>query len=222
MKKTTLATPERSVRFGRACFEFIAIAGFIFCSCNNPSDKVAEQFKETERSLEEANQTVNRALETTQARIDSQMIQIGLMFGPGEDSTKIANSRKAFAKAVYTINNLNSKLKEVDPDGEKLDVAEKLIINSTLGDSLFTSLVVIYKLGVEVESDPSTKLRYHSATKPDNKQDWLNQYFNSVPTIAAITMLNKFKLDVASIQTATAESFISKLRNSILTDTATD
>ena len=87
-----------------------------------------------------------------------------------------------------------------DSEGEKLDVAEKLIIKTTRGDSLYKYVMALYDVGIKYGD--STLQRSYTVFKESTKDKWLRKYFRMVPTVAAKTILSKFQNDLAHIKFA--------------------
>jgi len=168
-----------------SCFKILIPLALSFTiSCRSQSDKIVEDFKK-----------VNESLEQTNGVVDSMNQAMKFV----EFDPFVADSlEQVFNESSEYISYLKNELNKADSLGEKLDVAEHLLINTPRGDSLYNHVMNLYDLGIKY-SDSSSKQDYNSLKKY-NKEMWLNRYFKRVPTVAAVTVLSKFQNDFIKIR----------------------
>lgn len=118
----------------------------------------------------------------------------------GIDKRTTDSLEPIFNKASFYLEILKNQLDSADSEGEKLDVAEKLIIKTTQGDSLYKYVMTMYDVGIKYGD--SSFQRSYTVFKEPTKDKWLRKYFRMIPTVAAKTILSKFQNDLAIIKFA--------------------
>jgi len=95
------------------------------------------------------------------------------------------------------IRTVRERMGEEDKNGEKLNVAEKILIGTPQGDSLFYYVMAVYDAGIMYGD--STLRRELTPLRKTDKGKWLDQYFRRIPNYAAKTILSKFQNDLRRI-----------------------
>lgn len=175
------------------------IIGFA-AGCKSPSDKIADKFKEIDKELERSDERADSLLQNT---------KLGGFDNP-DSIEHILNN------ASFYIRTFKKELDSADKEGERVDIAEKLIIQSPKGDSLYKYITGMYELAVHY-GDSNAKRKYAVLIK-HTSNEWLNAYFRKVPTVAAKTILSKFQKDLVQIRTLIMYASILELKNKILSE----
>src|SRR5687767_10456701 len=115
---------------------FISSVSFlIMAGCWSPSGDVVDNFKKIDESFEQSNDSINKL---------AQNIRF-----PGADE-KISDSLSGVLNDAYSyFKNLKEDLESMDKKGERLDVAESLLMQTPKGDSLFNFVMSVYDIGIE-------------------------------------------------------------------------
>lgn len=83
--------------------------------------------------------------------------------------------------------------------GNKKEMVDSLVINSTQGDTLYLTLRRMYEAGAVYAESYAEKDHFRAMREPDSSKLWLQKYFKeSTPTVALKT-LEKFQNDVTVI-----------------------
>ena len=103
-----------------------------------------------------------------------------------------------------------------DRNVERLDVAEKILINTPAGDSLYSYVSGFYGAGSKYGDSllKKTLLPFQEIAKDKS----LDRYFRKVPTHAARTILSKFQLDLLLIKLNLVSTGIGAFRDSMLSE----
>ena len=179
---------------------FVLLIIVFVISCNSPSEKVMDNFKEANESLERTNKTVDS--------FSRKMKFVGLEKVVADSLEKLFNNASSY------ITHVKNELDSTDSNGENLDVAEDILIKTQKGDSLFNYLQQVYDAGIEYGD--STSRQYLTDVRKYGKDKWLERYFRKVPTIAASTILSKFQNDLGLIRISVTSAGIAELKNKIL------
>ena len=180
----------------------LSVSFLIMAGCWSPSGDVVDNFKKIDESLEKSNDSISKL---------AQNIKF-----PGADE-KISDSLSVVLNDAYSyFKNLKEDLESMDKQGERLDVAESLLIQTPKGDSLFRYVMSMYDIGIQY-GDSSVKDEFVLAREND-KNKWLKKYFKMVPTIAARTILSKFQNDCNLIRMSVSGAWIRQLKNEILSE----
>lgn len=158
---------------------------FSLLSCKSPSDKAAENFRK-----------VNDELKNSNKRLDSARQRFKKL--RNFDQETIDSIELILRKAIVYIGSIQMDLDIKDRKGERIDVAEQLLINTSKGDSLYMELMAVYDLGIKYADDESERQKFILLREFD-KDKWLEKHFRRVPTIAARTIVSKFQNDCALI-----------------------
>ena len=105
----------------------------------------------------------------------------------------------------------------MDKEGGRLDVAEKLLVETPQGDSLFNHLMSVYDIGIKFSSDSSERQKF-ILLKENDKNKWLEKYFKRIPTFAAGTMMSKFRNDCNAVRMLVVNAELRELKNKIISE----
>jgi hypothetical protein len=172
-------------------FIFLAVC----ISCKSPSDKILEEFKKVNESLDKSNDVLKK----NSYEFKYRLIQLEGAKHP-ELVKHAGNLFSAADTAIHYLEKLQETLNLADSSGTELDVADNLIVRSPKGDTLGILLQQVSKtalacpIGANSKSELSRILSDNEV--PFTKPDWKKDYFELTPTVAAITILAKFRNDV--------------------------
>jgi hypothetical protein len=185
---------------------------FLICiSCKSPSDKILEDFKKVNESLEKNNDLLKK----NSYEFKYRLIQLEGAKHP--ELVKYAgNLFNATDTAIHYLEKLQEMLNLADSSGTDLDVAGNLLVRSPNGDTLGILLQQVSKtafacpIGANSKSELGRILSDNEAmfTRPD----WEKDYFELTPTVAAITILSKFKNDVISAATLVMDDMAGQVK----------
>ena len=177
---------------------FILLA--ICISCKSPSDKIVEDFKKVNESLDNSNDILSK----NSLEIKYRRIQLEGAKHP-ELVKHAGNLYTAADTAIHYIEKLQEMMNLADTTGTDLHVSGNLMVRSPSSDTLAILLQQVSKtasacpIGANSKSGLSSVLADLDAI-PANP-GWKKNFFERTPTIAAITELNKFKNDVIRAST---------------------
>jgi hypothetical protein len=130
------------------------------------------------------------------------------------DSLKLANARlDSTRKAAYKNHDISIifleanlqilqcrlLLDKADAGGQKVGVADSLLVNSKKGDTLYQSLTKLYDLGTLYAKNETDKTRFAAMKTPANNKQWLEKNFKGVSTVEAGNTLSRFLNDCSLI-----------------------
>ena len=179
----------------------------------NVSSEILNAFKTVNKSLETTNVTVNHSTETIMKSLVDKL----------SDPTTVAKaqiwypkaqSAQGISKQVFSyIQGLKDRiLTEAGGDPkdptkrfkeDNLDIATRIMVEKGEGPKLYKMLAE-YKKNI-LSIDPSIQTEFQNSLpinldKPTSKsrsgKTWEGAYFHMVPTVAALTILSKFQMDV--------------------------
>lgn len=162
--------------------------------CNSPSKEIEESFEK-----------VNNSLTTTDAVLDTSLGELykNLLWKQNEYPASARKARGVYFNTMGTalqIDSLIDVLRARDSAGDNLTVASDLLLDHPAGDQLEISLLHIAHSTQSVVAEGKEKDRLNTILKSINEmsedKSWRKKYFQLTPTVAAITMLNKFKNDI--------------------------
>lgn len=108
----------------------------------------------------------------------------------------------ASAAACRLIDSINQVQQALDTSEERIDITDKLLLGTSLGLHLKNNLLSVSKACYSSLGDPRQKPALDSSfawiNEIETLDDWDKRYFYMTPTVAGITLLNKFKNDCKS------------------------
>jgi hypothetical protein len=158
----------------------IAALCLIFLFSCGQGETIVNNFEAVDSSLNKTSQAMESSAKTDLSSL------------PEEKRIEITELKKG----VAFIDDLRSTLSGLDVAGESFTVADSLIKNHDNGKTLFRLMKRVNALGQCYTLNNERLERYKQDIMLQEERKWLNAYFNSVPTVAATTMLLKFKVDV--------------------------
>jgi gliding motility-associated protein GldM len=188
----------------------------------NVSSEILNAFKTVNRSLENTNVTVNHSTETIMKSLLDKL----------SDPTTAAKAQIWYPRAQQAqtltkpIFDYIKGLKEriIDESGgdhkdpntkfkeDNLETPTRIMVEKGQGKKLY-DLLAKYKSDL-LAIDPSIKAEFENSlpidlTKPDSRnragKTWEGAYFHMVPSVAALTILSKFQMDVKTSENRVAQ-----------------
>lgn len=175
--------------------------------------QVKPDLKELTERIERTNKMVDSMIWQSDHRFDSMTQNMRFI---GFDPPVADSLTKLLDHTSKLLTRLKNQIISADTSSGPFDAAEKLLIKTPKGDSLYNYMMQVYDTGIKY-GDSTSGDRY-SRFKKYTKDTWLNLYFKDVPTYAAITILSKFRNDLIHIKTALMAADIQAMKNRILSE----
>ena len=161
--------------------KIIAIIFFVYViSCKSSPDKTVDDFKKVNEELDKTNKLIDSS--------DRPVAALGKV-----DKIKADSIDLVLRNAAVFLASLKIQLDKADHEGERLDVAEKILVKTSKGDSLFHHMMNIYSLENEYLAFDDPKKKNIISTMEPYKNEWLTKHFKSIPTVSAQTLLSTFQ-----------------------------
>ena len=170
----------------------------LFASCQTATNKTLEEFKKVDLSLQKSNSLLidnvyTKLYEKIQAEKSKNPLlafNADTLFQATEDAFKF-------------IDNLKQKINELDSSGTRLDIGSKLLLNTSTSTDLTNTLKAVYvsctSLLVDKQKKSEAENIFIVIKEIKKSKNWTSKYFDQTPTIAVITILNKFKNDCLNL-----------------------
>ena len=162
-------------------------------SCKSPSEKIKEEFDKVNESLEKSNdEFYSKSWDGIYKLIDLNRVNNGKLALKADTVYNSVNAAKAFLDSIKTV------LQTADATGGRLDVASKLLINTTTGKRLQQLLLDVNDRTTAFYADSigsPVEATLFSIHEIRTDSGWSNKYFSRSPTVAAQTILSKFQGD---------------------------
>ena len=104
-----------------------------------------------------------------------------------------------FLDATSWIMKTQMDLTRAEMAGNKKEMVDSLVINSTKGDTLYLALRRMYEAGAVFAESYGEKDQYRAMREPDSSKLWLQKYFKESTPKEALKTLDKFQNDVTII-----------------------
>jgi hypothetical protein len=104
-----------------------------------------------------------------------------------------------FLDATSWIMKTQMALTRAEMKGNKKEMVDSLVVNSTSGDTLYLTLRRMYEAGAVFATSYAEKDQYRSMREPDSSKLWLQKYFQGSRPSEALSKLQKFQNDVTVI-----------------------
>jgi hypothetical protein len=104
-----------------------------------------------------------------------------------------------FLDATSWIMKSQMALTRAEMTGNKKEMVDSLIINSTQGDTLYLTLRRMYEAGAVFATSYEEKDQFRAMREPDSSKLWLQKYFKESTPKEALNTLEKFQKDVTVI-----------------------
>ena len=178
--------------WGSKLFLFIVLS-VLLIHCQSPSGKIIEDFKTVDESLPEISSVSHFAVDDLYKSIrknrqknESLAVHADKLFS----STKDAHAY---------LDNLKQRLEAADSSGLSKDLPGQLFVGTATADTLFQKLQAVHDHSYTALIDQNKARSLDSILTAfkeiRNNKQWTSKYFDKTPTIAAITILNKFQYD---------------------------
>ena len=161
--------------------------------CQSPADQINKAFKEVNHSLATSNQHISSLNDSVYASITANR-------GKNEDFALKADTLFYVAvDADKFLDSLKETLHQKDTTGENVDLAMKVLTEPVISDMLEKKLSVVYSCSLSSLVDGAKKRTLDSMMSTirgiQPGIDWKKFYFEKTPTVAAMTILAKFRND---------------------------
>ncbi|WP_207511162.1 hypothetical protein [Longitalea luteola] len=148
------------------------------------------------------------------ASCKSQDTQSDAVAGNVSDSARKAQDRVDSLRKTHYLNNdlsiifldatswimqTQMALTKAEMAGNKKEMVDSLIINSTTGDTLYLTLRRMYEAGAVFAESYALKDQYRAMREPDSSKLWLQKYFKESTPSEALQTLSNFQNDVTAI-----------------------
>lgn len=104
-----------------------------------------------------------------------------------------------FLDATSQIMQAQVALERAAVAGNKKQLVDSLLINSTKGDTLYLTLRRMYEAGAVFAQSYAEKDQYRSMREPDSSKLWLQKHFKESTPKQALGTLEKFQKDLTDI-----------------------
>lgn len=150
----------------------------------------------------------------TLASCKSQDTQSAALSGNASDSARKAQDHIDSLRKTHYLNNdlsiifldatswimqTQMALTKAEMAGNKKEMVDSLIINSTKGDTLYLTLRRMYEAGAVFAESYEEKDQFRAMREPDSSKLWLQKYFKESTPKEALKTLGKFQNDVTAI-----------------------
>lgn len=170
------------------------VLSVLLVHCQSPEGEVADTFKKVNESIEKTNRSIADA-----NSIEFLYSSIRLNRQKNAPLAEKAGKLYASTKEAHAfIEVLKRTLQFRDSSGVSLVKPDQLM-NTLVADSLSERLIAVYDHSYAALNDKN-KIRSLDSTlvaikEIRNNKQWTTKYFDRTPTIAAITIMNKFQYD---------------------------
>lgn len=168
----------------------------LLINCQSSSNQIKNAFDRVNKSLEESNEALDNSLENIYNQVILKRYK-NKFLAEKADTVYVRT-----IKTCSFLDSLNQVLLEKDTTGTNLDLSTKLLINTKLETALTEHLLSVYDIINSYPADSSTNatlkktLQVFREIKSD--KSWPKKYFQTTPTMAAVTILTKFKNDCSN------------------------
>jgi|GEM_PF-2898489 len=104
-----------------------------------------------------------------------------------------------FLDATSWIMKTQMAMTRAEMTGNKKEMVDSLLINSTTGDTLCLTLRRMYEAGAVFATSYAEKDQYRGMREPDSSKLWLQKYFKGNTPTEALSTLQKFEHDASVI-----------------------
>lgn len=179
----------------------------------NVSSEILNAFKTVNKSLENTNTTVNKSTETLMKSLDEKRrdpattLRANIWYPKADNAVKITKGVYDYIQSlkdrILTESGGNPKDPTKKYKEDNLDIPTRIMIEKGEGPKLKALLEKYRKelLAIDPSIDSAFKVSLPiNLDKPESRsragKTWEGAYFHMVPTVAALTILSKFQMDV--------------------------
>lgn len=191
-------------------FVLIFLFPAYFASCQSQTNKIVEQFKTVDSSLQKSNYGLDYTLLSIYRQIQNKK----------ETNQVLAAQADTIVKKNEDVTNyiesLKQKLHDLDSSGININIASDFLMNTSNSTILESKLNSLFSSCNHVITDTKRieAENIFTAEKEMNRnKNWAKDYFYMTPTVAAITILNKFSNDCLNLTVFSLTEIKSKLIN---------
>ena len=177
------------------CLFLLILPVIILFCCNEGAhtESIESTFKKVEGTLESSSRLLDKDAGYLLEQIKANSAKNE---SPAEKADSLFSASEA---ACQLIDSINQVQKNLDSSGEKIDITDKLLLGTSLGLQLKSKLLSVSNACYSSLTDSMQKPALDSALSWINEietlEDWDKRHFYMTPTVAGITILNKFKND---------------------------
>ena len=171
---------------------------FVLTKCKSPSTEIRDAFDKVNKSITTSNRILDSSVQNLYLSTDTIK---GLSVTLKNKADSIYHSTMDIYHFIDSVQNL---METKDSSGTDLDLAENIFIKGSAGDIFAKKLQTVSRCSYLALADSSQKSKLDdilAAIGETSGQSWKKEYFHETPTIAAITILSKFKNDCTNAAT---------------------
>lgn len=169
--------------------------------CQSPSDQIKDAFKSVDNSLRNSNEVLSRDIKDLYLEINV-IRQLDEQLGLKADSIYLQT-----VQAIRYMEGLKTTMAMQDSTGTRLDVASNLLVGTACQQELTIHLTKVYREAISFQIKNADIMRLDSALvllrKIQADTRWTQEYFERIPTMAAITILSKIQSDCCEVAAIT-------------------
>lgn len=189
---------------------YILFLFLLLANCTSSSDQIKNSFDTVNISLEKSTNVLGKSIDELYSTINSKRQN-------NQQFTLYADTMYLITKnANDLIDSLKDVMQTKDTSGTDLMLATNLIIKTKIGENLTKALNKVYVFATSYFNDKSEKQKLDSALgslkEIQSSNDWTRKYFESVPTVGAITILTKFKNDCTNTASVALTDIYERLK----------
>lgn len=185
----------------------IICIGVLIASCNSSSDKILEDFKTVDNSLEKT----NKKLDDTNSKLSEKA------------APEVVSVIKPQADSLYLlIEDLKTKLRNIsqkmDTNDEMDDLvsSNQLMIEQKNSDKLFTKVEAFQELCASKVKGEAIEGKINDLFSGYRQNKKIQEtLFKNMPTVAALTLLSKFQNDVRQAENIVYQQNLKKLTDEL-------
>ena len=178
--------------------KFCTILFLIFTiGCQSPSDKIVEEFKTVDKSLEKSSKIIDSANNDLYKKLTAQL---NCSVKENGDSLVVYIETLKEALKNYSLKNFPAKN---GTEFEDLETSNKLMLQNKRGDILFKMIQSFNQTALSCNTTKATQQEVadiFDITHFKNAAGFNEMYFKNIPTVAALTMLSSFQNKIKNAQ----------------------
>lgn len=158
---------------------FVVMA--LFSRCNLGHERLKDQFDSVNKSLQQSNQQLMEPMSLSATYDD---IRLNTDRNPAL-AARADTIYQRTNEAISFMDRIKASLHKQDRGGEATVPADRLLVRTKTADSLRMKLIALAAVDTALHLDQAIS----------NDSNWSIRYFRNTPTVAAITILEKFESD---------------------------
>lgn len=161
-------------------------------ACNSGGqDSTLDSFKAVDKTLSSTSNSISESLDGLYAEIKDRHAAGGISM----KADTVFYSHRAIQTYIDSLKNV---VHDQDSTGESLSVSTNLFIKEKVGELLYNRLLEFNRYTESILQGSvtlGTVGSYLVNIDRHESEEWTKFYFREVPTVAVVTLLNKFQLD---------------------------